>query len=62
MEPFTPLQYTDFVLNIGLENMDSKERLRAHIASVYLGDKQGWYYLSEVYPQQLDEYKHYHDN
>jgi hypothetical protein len=53
VEPFTPLQYASFTQDIGLENMTAKERFRAHVAAVYLGDKQYRYYVSRAYPEFL---------
>jgi len=61
VEQFTPLEFPNFATEIGLEEMDAKERLRAHVAGVYCGNKQFWYYVSNAYPlyyQMLErEYK-----
>lgn len=50
VEQFTPLQFSGFTHDIVLENLDAKERFRAHVAAVYCGNKQHWYYVSKAYP------------
>lgn len=57
VEPFTPLLFSDFTNDIGLENMSAKERFRAHLAAVYCGNKQHWYYVSKAYPDYLEKLK-----
>jgi hypothetical protein len=57
VEPFTPLQFSRFAYDIGLENMSGKERLRAHIATIYCGNKQHWYYVSKAYPKYFKTLK-----
>ena len=57
VEPFTPLQFPGFTFDIGLENMNTKERLRAHIVAVYCGNKQYWYYVSKAYPDYFAKIK-----
>ena len=54
VEPFTPLQFSDFAYDIGLENMSAKERFRAHVAAVYCGNKQHLYYVANAYPDYLE--------
>ena len=57
VEQFTPLQFSGFAYDIGMENMSGKERLRAHIAAVYCGNKQHWYYVSKAYPEYFEKLK-----
>jgi len=57
VEQFTPLQFSGFSDDIGLENMSAKERFRAHVVSVYCGNKQHWYYVSKVYPEYFEKLK-----
>ncbi len=54
-EEFTPLQFSSFAHDIGLENMTAKERFRAHVAAVYCGNKQHWYYVSKAYPDYFEK-------
>lgn len=54
VEPFTPLQFSRVANDIGLENMSAKERFREHVAAVYLGNKQYWYYVSRAYPDYYE--------
>jgi hypothetical protein len=60
VEQFTPLQFPGFVNGIKLENMTTKERFRAHIAAVYCGKKQFWYYVSKAYPDYFEQLKQRH--
>ena len=61
VEQFTPLQFSGFTHDIGLENMSAKERFRAHVATVYCGNKQHWYYVSKAYPDYFEELKREHE-
>jgi len=54
VEPATPEILPKFALNLGLENLTSKERLRAHVAGVYMGGKEFAYYLHKAYPKYAD--------
>ena len=56
-EQGTMFQFPAFADEIGLENMTAKERLRAHVAAVYCGDRQFWYYVSKAYPAYFEEIK-----
>jgi len=47
----TPLQFPKFVYDIGLENLTYKERLRAHVATIYMGDDEIYYYVTNEYPK-----------
>jgi len=51
----SPIQYPKLVSDIGPENMNTKEKLRAHVASVYLGKKQFAYYLSKADPEYYEK-------
>lgn len=57
VEQFTPLQFSVITDDIGMENMSAKERFRAHVAAVYCGKKQHWYYVSKVYPDYFEKLK-----
>ncbi len=57
VEQFTPLQFPGFADDIGLENMSAKERFRAHVAQVYCGNRQYWYYVSKAYPDYFEKLK-----
>ena len=57
VEQFTPLQFSGFAYDIGLENLDTKERFRAHLAAVYLGKKQYWLYVSKAHPEYFERMK-----
>lgn len=50
VEPATPLQLPGLVKELGYENLTAKERLRAHVATIYLGDKEFSVYVSKSYP------------
>ena len=54
VEPFTPLIFPSYVDEFGMNNLSPKERLRAHVASVYLGQKEFNFFMYKSYP---DEYK-----
>ena len=58
VEQFTPLQFPGFTKDIGMENMSTKERYRAHVAIVYCGNKQYWYYIYKAYPDYFEKLKH----
>ena len=57
VEPWTPQALPQFTRDMGLENLTSKERLRAHVAAVYLGKKQFAYYVYKAYPEYADQKK-----
>lgn len=57
VEPFTPIMFSDFAYDIGLENMTAKERFRAHVAALYCRNKQHWYYVSVTYPDYFEALK-----
>jgi len=54
-ERFTPLSLPGFTDRIGLQNMSSKEVLRAHVAAIYLSNEQLVYYFSKAYPDQYED-------
>ena len=54
VEPWTPQAFPKFAHDMGLENLTSKERLRAHVATIYLGKKQFAYYVYKAYPEYAD--------
>jgi hypothetical protein len=55
VEPFTPLQFSRVAYDRGLHNMTAKERFRAHLAGVYCGRDQEWYYVSKAYPDYVEQ-------
>jgi hypothetical protein len=55
VEQGTPLLFEEFALEVGLENLPAKERLRAHVATLYLGNKQFAYYLYKEYPYYYEK-------
>ena len=52
-ERMTPLQFPAFVREIGLENLSAKERLRSHVAAVYLGERAFSFFVYKSYPEEL---------
>lgn len=60
VEPYTPLLVPEFARDLGWENMSAKERLRAHVAMLYCGEKQYWYYVSKTYPEYFQRLKRNH--
>jgi len=50
-EEVTPLQFPLFVRDVGEENLTSTERLRAHVAVIYLGNKEFSSYMYNAYPK-----------
>jgi len=57
VEQGTPLQFPLFATNMGLENLTSKERFRAHVAAVYLGKEEFYYYIYKAYPEYAESRK-----
>jgi 4-amino-4-deoxy-L-arabinose transferase-like glycosyltransferase len=54
-EQMTPLQFPEFVLKMGLENLSAKERLRSHVASVYLGERAFSFFVYKSYPDEFEQ-------
>ncbi len=50
----TPLSYPQFAYDIGLQNLTYKEKLRLHVASVYLGDSENYYYVTSEFPKYVE--------
>jgi len=57
VEQGTVLEFPRFATNMGLENLTSKERLRAHVAAVYLGKEEFYYYIYKAYPEYAESRK-----
>lgn len=56
VERFTPLHFSPFFTEVvGIENMDSTARLRAHVATVYLSRRAFSYFVAETYPAQFEQ-------
>ena len=52
-EKWTPLQFPGYVYEMGLENLSVKERLRSHVASVYLGERAFSFFVYKSYPNEF---------
>jgi hypothetical protein len=50
VEQGTPLGFPKFVRTIGPENLTARERLRAHVAALYLNDREFSRYVGSSYP------------
>jgi len=50
----TPLSYPQLAYDIGLQNLTYKEKLRLHVASVYLGDSENYYYVTSEFPKYVE--------
>ena len=55
VEKFTPLQFPNFVHEMGFDKLSSKERFRAHVAAVYCGKKEFAYYVYKAYPTYFEK-------
>jgi len=53
VEPMTPLIFPGYVNEMGFDKLSSKERLRAHIAAVYLGEKEFSLFMYRSYPEEF---------
>jgi len=52
-EQMTPFQFPGFVREMGLENLSAKERLRSHVAAVYLGERAFSFFVYKSYPEEF---------
>ena len=52
-EPMTPVQFPGYVREMGPENLSAKERLRSHVAAVYLGEKAFSFFVYKSYPEEF---------
>jgi len=50
----TPLSFPKMAYDIGLKNLTNKERLRLHVASVYLGDDELYYYITSEFQKYTE--------
>jgi hypothetical protein len=57
IEPSCSLEFPVFVDKVGWEKMSAKERLRAHVAGLYLNEREFVYYISKAYPAYFEECK-----
>jgi hypothetical protein len=57
VEPLARLKFPHFAEEIGLDKMSAKERLRAHVAVLYLSKIECVYYISKAYPAYFEEVK-----
>ncbi|MFG0256583.1 MAG: hypothetical protein ACF8GE_01640 [Phycisphaerales bacterium JB043] len=54
VEPLMPLQHSDIAHEVGIERMTTEERLRSHVATIYLSNKKYWYYYSKAHPSEYN--------
>ena len=52
VEPFTPLILPRYVEEIGFDNLSPKERLRSHVALIYLGKEQFTFFVYKSFPEE----------
>lgn len=52
VEQMTPLKFPSYAHEMGLDNLSPKERLRSHVAIVYLGQKQFTFFVYKSYPEE----------
>jgi len=52
VEQMTPLKFPSYAHKMGLDNLSPKERLRSHVAIVYLGQKQFNFFMYKSYPEE----------
>ncbi len=52
VEQMTPLKFPSYAHEMGLNNLSPKERLRSHVAIVYLGQKQFNFFMYKSYPEE----------
>lgn len=56
------IRFPKYVKEIGFDNLSSKERLRSHVAIVYLGEKQFSFFVYKSYPEEYKRKTGYSDN
>jgi len=52
-EPMNPLQFPEHVRELGIQNLTARERLRAHVAELYLGEKAFSVFMHKSYPEEF---------
>jgi len=52
VEPFGFITFPRYVEEMGFDNLSSKERLRSHVAIIYLGEKEFTYFVYKSYPEE----------
>jgi hypothetical protein len=53
VERTTPVFFSGYLSRDKLKNMTPKERLRAHVATVYLDNEEAFYYFENNYPNAI---------
>ena len=53
VEQMTHIQFPGYVHEIGFNNLSPKERLRAHVAALYLGEKEFSFFVYKSYPEEF---------
>ncbi len=61
VEQMTPMQYPSYVHEMGFDRLSPKERLRSHVAAIYLGEKQFSYFVYKSYPEEFRKKTGYKD-
>jgi hypothetical protein len=54
VEPFGFITFPRYVEEMGFYNLSSKERLRSHVAIIYLGKKQFTFFVYKSYPEEYE--------
>lgn len=54
VDQLLPLHYAGFAREVGVEEMNAKERLRAHVVGLYCGKKQAREYVKLAYPEYYE--------
>ena len=52
VEPFGFISFPKYVEEMGFDNLSPKERLRSHVAIMYLGKKQFTFFVYKSYPEE----------
>jgi len=60
-EQMTPIQFPRYVHEIGFDKLSPKERLRSHVAAVYLGEKEFSFFVYKSYPEEFKRKTGYKD-
>jgi hypothetical protein len=61
VEQMTPIQFPGYVHKIGFDKLSPKQRLRSHVAAVYLGEKEFSFFVYKSYPEEFRRKTGYKD-
>ncbi len=53
VEPIDPIIFPNYVNEMGYDNLSSKERLRSHVATLYLGKEEFSFFVYKSYPEEF---------